>query len=65
MDRWMIAGFAFAAMLFVGGCDTAGRGGANDDGWFRKNTEAFERRHADHVKQSSEAVSGYQQYRNR
>ncbi len=65
MVRYALVGFVFTTLPFLLGCEAAGQRTPNNDDWFKRNNEAFERQHAEHVKQSSKAVSGYQQYRNR
>lgn len=65
MVRGIAVYLVFVALVFVSGCGTPGQQTANNDDWFRKNNEAFERQHAEHVKQSSKAVQDYRRYRNR
>lgn len=64
MVRCILHVFAFAALILVAGCTGSGQPTGNSDDWFRKQNAEFDRQHADHVKQSSEAVRDYQRYRN-
>lgn len=65
MIRRLLSVFALAVLILASGCGGTVRPTVNNDDWFRRQNEQFERLHADHVKESSKAVRGYQRYRNR
>lgn len=65
MVRYGVICFVFVTLLAIGGCGASGQQTAGNNDWHRKNTEAFDRQRAEHVKESSKAVRGYQQFRNR
>jgi hypothetical protein len=69
MIRAMLAVLLPAVVFFIAGCgelrqSAAPQPSSNND-LFRRQTERFDRQHADHVKNSSDAVRGYLRYRYR
>lgn len=64
MIRDMLLFIVFVTLFLVAGCIGPGQSTVSNDDWFRKQNAEFDRQHADHVKQSSDAVRDYQKYRN-
>lgn len=65
MIRVIFAGFVFCTLPIFAGCGTPGQYAANNDEWFRKNNEDFDRRHAEFITRGAQSVRDYQQYMNR
>ncbi len=65
MVRVGFAACILIPLFCIAGCGAPEQSTSNNDDWFRKQNAEFDRLHADHVKQSSKAVQGYQRYRNR
>lgn len=65
MLRKAVSIFVFVFLLALAGCALQKSPPAANDTWFRQQQEAFDRQRAEHMRQSSEAVQGYQHYRNR
>lgn len=69
MIRVVLSVLILAVVLSIAGCgelrQSASPQASSNNIWFHQQTERFDRHHADHVKNSSDAVRGYLRYRNR